>query len=204
MRSHPRNWVVLCTGLALVVGSLVLGPRSSAAPEKALGDAIDKIAEAVKKGDMDGAKKLAADCSKKVDHDVLMKLYKLRSQKGGIGVGAKEGAISPDGIEKKLMKLAEAAPSAKDLAVEADALVELGHRMAAISLVSAVMEPEDQYAKKKLKKRMKDWATWNDEMVKASQEFSAAAKAKKADDLHKAAVKADKACGKCHDAIRFD
>jgi len=185
----------------LGIGSLTSAERSNAAQAKGLADTIGKIAAAVDKGDMEGAKKLAAACAKDSEWEEFMHLFVLRShKKPGLGVGDKAGAITPDGIEKKLMKLAENPLSDKDLGAESAALVKMGNDMTALTLVTLAKPPEKDDGKKK----KKDWIVWSEVLLKASQEFTAAAKYKKAADLQKAAVKADKACGKCHDVFRFE
>ncbi|MBL8799676.1 MAG: cytochrome c [Planctomycetia bacterium] len=202
MSLHLRSGVILGVCAALGIGSLTLSERSVLAQGKGgLTEAIGKISAAVDKGDLEGAKKLAAETAKNSEWDEVMHLFVLRShKKPGLGVGDKAGAITPDGIEKKLMKLAENPLSDKDLGAESAALVKMGNDMVALTLVTLAKPPEKDDGKKK----KKDWVAWSEEMLKASQEFTAAAKAKKAADLQKAAVKADKSCGKCHDVFRFE
>jgi len=198
MKSHLRGWVVLGASLALAVG-LLPGTETSAAQDKGLVDTIQKIAAAFEKGDKAGAAKLAAAAAKDVEMEDLMHLYVLRTKKG-LGVGDKPGAISPDGLEKKLMKLAENAPGDKELGEEGEALTKMGYTMAALAALTHAKPPEKDDGKKK----KKDWLVWAEEQQNASLEFAVAAKAKKGADLMKAAAKADKACGKCHDVFRFD
>jgi len=196
MIAHLRGWVAGLAGLALGLGLLSAGP-GSAADDKTLPDGVQKVAAALEKKDTAGAKKLAEEIAKKAQMDDIMHLYALRTKKG-LGVGSKAGAISPDGIERKLMDLAKKKLDDKALGDESPALTEMGYSMAALALIAGSKPPDKDEGKKK----KKDWVSWSDELQKQAIEFASAAKDKKAAELHKAAKGADATCTKCHDVFR--
>src|SRR4051812_11716744 len=111
--------------LVAVLGLIFLSAPTYAGGEADIKDTVKKIAEAIKKGDHDGAKKIAATSAKKIDeiHDV-MHLFKPRNKKG-LGVGEKAGANpAKDGIEVALRDLARDVPAG--VAKQADALETTG------------------------------------------------------------------------------
>src|SRR5262245_15460973 len=64
--------------------------------------------------------KAAADVAKKNEMGEVMHLFKLRT-KGGVGAGPAAGAITPDGIEAKIMGLGKKPLSPADLKAQGDA-----------------------------------------------------------------------------------
>src|SRR5438046_2086326 len=113
MNTHAR---LLALGVAVLVvagGLLVINGGSAAEKENAARDVILKMADALEKDDAAEAKK-QAEALKKANVEDIMGLFKLRT-KDGLGIGAKAGAITPDGIEAKLMAVGKKAPTAKDL-----------------------------------------------------------------------------------------
>src|SRR3954468_22138862 len=112
MRIYAR--VLACTGLVLALGVCLLcsAPAGSAAdkkddkkdddkPSPAI-EPVAKMADLIEKGDMNGAKKTAADVADKYSLGDAMNVFKPRA-KGGIGVG-KEGQYNPDGIELQIQQ----------------------------------------------------------------------------------------------------
>jgi hypothetical protein len=196
MISHARVWIVGMAAVGLTV-SLLSSGSMNAADDKTLIEGVQKVAGAFEKKDADGAKKMAGEIAKKVQMEDLMHLFALRTKKG-LGVGSKPGAVTPDGLERKLTELAKKPLGAKELGDESQALTEMGYSMAALACVAGSKPPEKDEGKKK----KKDWVTWSDELREASLQLATAAKDKKAADLHKAATKADGACTKCHDVFR--
>lgn len=187
-----RGWM-----MGLVAVGLGLGTLGAADSKELIGD-VKKVSDLFEKKDNAGAKKAAEEfAKKKLGMDDLMHLFALRT-KGGIGVGHKAGAVTPDGLEKKVMELAKKAMPEKQLADESQALAEMGYSIAALSEIAVAMAP----AKDDGKKKKKDWITWSEEMRDASLALATAAKDKKPDDLRKAAKKTDDACVKCHDVFR--
>lgn len=196
MISHLRAWIIGIAALVLGIG--VLSSRTSnAADGKTLVDGVLKIADAMEKKDAAGAKKQAETIAKDTAMDDLMHLFSLRTKKG-LGVGAKPGAVSPDGIERKLTDLAKKPLDAKQMGDEAQAIKEMGYDMAALAAVCAAKSPDKDDGKKK----KKDWVAWSDDLQRQSLQLADAAKNKKADELHKAARAADATCTKCHDVFR--
>lgn len=207
MISHVRGWIAGVAGLCLALG--LLGPNglSSAADDKGLVEGVKKIAAALEKKDAAEAKKLADGLAKKFENDDTMGLFAPRTKADGklgrgIGVGSKPGAMKPDGIERKLMDLAKKPLPDKQLADEAEALTAMGYDMAALASIAHLSEPAEKEKKPVFAKRKKDWQTWSEELRDASLNLAMAAKGKNAADLHKAAVKADETCSKCHAVFR--
>jgi len=195
---QARLWLA---GAALLgLGWVIIQTNSSRAGEdKAAKDGILKIAKALQKGDSAEATKLAAALAKKLDpdeglHDV-MHLFKPRSKKG-LGVGAKPGEILPDGIELKLLKLADPKQGISAAAVkkEGPALEEMGFVMAAIAEV-AMQKPPSKDSGKKTKR---DWMTWSKEMRDGAIKLGEAARAQSAPEVKSAAAKLNDSCANCH------
>ena len=184
--------------VAALSGAMLLSNPSGAGENKALRDSIDKIADALKKGDKEGAKKQAEALSKKLE-DVYeaMDLFKPR-KKNGFGVGEKPGAVMPDGIEQMLLKIGRDAPAAATLKKDGEAFEQLGYRTAAIGLIAHAKTP----AKDKGKQLRKDWIEWTNEMVDNGIALAAAAKAKGPQDVKGAAVKLNNSCSSCHTMFR--
>jgi hypothetical protein len=195
MISHLRGWTVGAVVLALGIGFCTR--PGTAADDKNLIDGVLKVAGAFEKKDTAGAKKQAEEIAKKVAMDDLMHLFALRTKKG-LGVGSKPGLVSPDGIERKLMDLAKKPLDATQLAAESQALTEMGYSMAALAHITLAKPPDKDEGKKK----KKDWVAWSGELQQLALDFAAAAKDKKAADLHKIARAADGTCTKCHDIFR--
>ncbi len=97
--------------LAAAIGLLCASNAMSGGPDKNVAAAVAKVAEALKKGDADGAAKLAAKAAAMKEFDDvsdLMHLFKPRN-KGGMGWGPTEGKnAAKDGLEKKIQDYAKA------------------------------------------------------------------------------------------------
>jgi cytochrome c556 len=203
MRGHARGAALGAAGLLLGLG--VLAGR--AADDKELQATVQKTATAFEKNDVAEAKKLAAEVAKNTkDFEDVMHLFAPRTPKPakrppGWGVGPKSGVITPDGIEKKLEALADKGKLPADrLNAEADALTEMGYRVAAIGEVSLAKKP----AKDEGKKKVADWVKWSQEMRSAGLALAAAAKKKDAAGVEKAAKMANDSCTKCHAVYRYE
>ncbi|MCI0684408.1 MAG: hypothetical protein L0Y71_20040 [Gemmataceae bacterium] len=180
------------------IGIMLLAGQSGAGDNKELQDTIDKVAAALQKGDMAGAKKQAEAVSKKIEELYeAMDLFKPR-KKGGYGVGDKPGAINPDGIEQMLIKIGRDAPAKGTLNKDSAAYEKLGYRTAALGLIALARTPPTDMGKK----TRKDWMAWSDDMVKIGLQFAAAAKAKGPADVKTAAAKLNNACNSCHTVFR--
>ena len=201
MISRLRGWVVGAVVLMMAIGYLVGSGPTNAADDKGMADTIKKIAAALEKKDSAEAKKLA-DTLKGSELEDVMHLMALRTKKG-LGVGPKPGAITPDGMEKKLIELAKKPLDAKQLSDESAALAELGYNTAAIAQVALAKTPDKDEGKKK----KKDWIALSDDMIQGGLQLAAAAKEKNAAGVQKAAIKLDRSkmesnCNKCHDIFR--
>jgi hypothetical protein len=185
-------------GLTLGLAIWFLAATGSAADEERA--TVSKIADLIAKNDMDGAKKEAAALAKKAELEDVMQSFKprLKTNKGGFGIGPKPGAIQPDSIELKIGALAKKAPTAGDLKSQSDALTEMAYRTAAISLYAQEKAP----AKKAGAKDPKDWKQWSEDLTKSSLELAAAIKKGDAKAINTAAKNANAACNNCHGVFR--
>jgi hypothetical protein len=175
---------LLSTALALAADKTVLDDEMNAA--------INALADKLEKGDTAAAKKAAKEMIKEDLEDVMHTL-KLRKQKG-IGVGKNKDEIQPDGIELKINAIARDGITVALLNKEGPALVRAGYVTGAVAEVALAKTPDKDDGKKK----KADWIEWATGMAKASQEFSAAAKAADAPALKKAANKLKTQCDSCH------
>jgi hypothetical protein len=196
MMLYVRGIILGTSGLALALG-LLAGGAGTAADDKALPDEVVKVASALEKQDSSSAKKMAGDIAKGNELEVIMHLFALRTKKG-LGVGRQPGAVTPDGIERKIIELAKKQLPDKQLAEESPALTEMSYTTAAMALIAHAKAP----AKDDGKKKVRDWLAWSEELREASLQMASAAKDKKAAELHKAATKVDGACNKCHDVFK--
>jgi len=191
MSRHARvlgvGAIVLALAAAYVTGDL-------AADEKSAKEGIDKLAKSLEKGSPD---KAALESMKKEHLDEIMYLFKLRKS-GGFGVGANAGAITPDGIELKIISLGKKTLKG-DLDKQADAIAEAAYRTAAIADVAIHMCP----VKKKMgDKDPKDWEKWSKGMKDAAMELAKAAKAKDPKKVEAAAKRLNDNCQQCHGVFR--
>jgi cytochrome c556 len=181
--------------LATALGLVYLVESGLAGDAKKFGADIDKIAASIKSGDKAGAEALAVKTSKKAEELAdIMYLFKLRS-KGGLGVGPSPQAKS-DGIETRLRDIARDAPS--NLAKDGPALEQMGYHTAAIALVSKVMAPPKDVAKKKVS----DFKRWCDEMYDTGVALAKAAKGGGGQEVKAAAAKVNASCNSCHSVFR--
>jgi len=200
-----KSWPMTGT-VALVVsaGLMVLVNHSWAQDDddKEIAGAVRKIAKAVAENKPDDAKKQAAEFNaelqkKKKDLGDVMNMFKLRT-KGGLGVGAKAGAVTPDGIEAKVGALAKKKMTAPEVKNQATDLEQMADDIAAISHVGDANTP----TKKDGAKDPKDWTKWMDEMRKGSRDLKKAAKAKDPNGIREAAKKVNDSCSNCHGVFR--
>src|SRR3954470_23665043 len=100
MKRLPMLWAA---GVALLTVTLAVGYIRAAVADDAMNADMNKVADMLEKGDVDGAKKAAKAIADKSDIDEFMQVFRLRAKKG-IGIGAKAGVVKPeeDGIEKKV------------------------------------------------------------------------------------------------------
>lgn len=198
--SKTRIWMTAAM-VATVSGAVYLaGHIGAGEANKTLQDNVDKIAAALQKGEKDSAAKIADALGKKLTEDEFaeaMGLFKPR-KKGGFGVGEKPGAITPDGIEQMLLKIARDAPAAGTMKKDGDALEKMGHRIAALGLLAKAKGPTSTGGKK----TKKDWDAWSSDMAESGSAVAAAAKARGAADVKAASGKLNNACNSCHTVFR--
>ena len=191
-------------GIALVAGFgfIYMSSPTQAAQEKDIKVAVQKIADAIKKDDKDGAKKLAAATAKDkalVDDLIdVMRMFKLR-KKLGLGVGAQPlQNEAKDGIEAAIRELAKGPPGgfAKNL----PAYEEMGYHIAALGELSAAGIAHAPIGAGK--KNKKAWADMSEEMRVAGLAFAKAAAGKNAKNIQDAASKVNENCNKCHSIFK--
>jgi cytochrome c556 len=196
MKKLNVMWVV-------AMGALVLGLAANqsigAAADDPTNAAINGIADLLVKGDAAGAAAKAKDVAKAANGDIesVMHAFKLRT-KSGIGVGAKAGTVTPDGIEKKIDALVRDGITPANLKKEGEALTRAGYVIGAVGHVAVAAAP----AKDEGKKKASDWIEWSKGMIKGSEDFSAAAKASNVAELKKAASKIKQSCDSCHSVFK--
>lgn len=188
---HLSGW--LLAGALLAAGAVAFSSRGTAADDKEIRDAVNKMADAIEKFDGSAAQR-GAQALQKADLDVIMEIFKLRS-KGGLGLGA-ANSIKPDGIEAKIQALDKTAPTPKEAESDSAALTRAGYIAAAIAQAVVNKVPTDK------KKQEAQWKMMANEMSKAGMDFATAAKSKDAAKLHKAAKDLNNSCIKCHDVFR--
>lgn len=184
-------------GLAVAaLGFATLAGKGGAADDDAKG-AVTKIADMLEKKDTAGAQKAAAAFAPKADIEDVMHLMSLRRSKG-LGVGAKPGAITPDGIEAKIMELGKRPLPAAKLTAESSDLTRMAYVAAAIGEVAHAKPP----AKDEGKKKKADWVKWSGDMRDAALKLADATKAKNPMEVKAAATKLYSSCTTCHEVFR--
>lgn len=187
--NQVRVWMT-AVGLA-ALGLIYVAGTGSAGGEGSARAVVEKIAAAVKQGDMATAKKLAAAYAKKADGvEDVMEVFKPKN-KGGIGFG--KGAT--DGIEKALRAAARDGAKAKDAANYEEA----AYVITAVGLITDAYAPN---VKESAKKKRKNWEKASHDMNEAAEGMVKAAKSKAAADLKTAATRVNNACTACHADFR--
>jgi hypothetical protein len=193
MRVHARLVGIGLTAAILGVG-FVAGV-GGATTGKNLAAGVQQIAADYAKGDTAAATKQAKTLAGKVDEiEDLMHLFSYRKSKG-LGVGPKPGAVTPDGIEAKIMDLAKKQTiTQKQLDTEADALLQMAYVAAAIGEVAHAKPPEKDEGKKK----KSDWLKWSADMRDSALKMASAVKEKKPAGVLTAVKKLNSSCNACH------
>jgi hypothetical protein len=198
MKRPARVWAITAGLLALGVWAAV-GVNTNAADKKsgAIGD-IDRLSDAIEKGEKADVTKIAKEIGEKYEElDKIMHLFKTRKKKG-LGVGAKAGAVSPDGIELKLLDLSKKEVNGAQLSKQGKALEKMGYHIASIAHIALVKAPPNDCGPKKVK----DWNGWAEDLKTGGLDLAKSAKAKDADGANKAVSKINASCANCHEKFR--
>jgi cytochrome c556 len=193
MKTHAREVFVGLAALAL--GLWLLAGGGSAADEKDdTKGSVQKIADALERGDTAEAKKIADDLAKNVEElrDVMNLMRPPKGKRPGFKVG--EGK---DGIETTVQSLAKKADPNR-VQKDADELVKMAYRIQAIAEV-AKAKPTEKVEGQKMKMA---WEGLVKDMGQGAQDLADAAKNKDAPALKKAAAKLDNTCNSCHETFR--
>jgi len=153
-------------------------------------ETVDKLADAVGKGDKDAVKKQAETIAKGSDLDEVMGTLGTKKE-GGFGFPGKTVNPQPDGIELKLKALNDKAATAKEVQADAGDFARMAMQIAAVAEVARLHPP---------KKAEKDpsWPKWLDDMRGGADDVAKAAKDKDDKAMDKAVKRAFKACTDCH------
>jgi hypothetical protein len=182
-----RVWTA-AAALTAALG-LIYGADSGAAGEgKDAAAAVEKIAAAIKSGDMSGAKKMA-QAATKYDLEDVMDVFKVK-KKGGRGW---TGCKPTDGIEAKIREVAR--DGDKSATKNAATYAEIAPVIAAVMMI-AEAKPQGGDSGKKLKK---NWLQWSGDVQHGAE---ALAKAKAPAEVKTAMTKMNNACNACHSDFR--
>jgi hypothetical protein len=197
MRKAVAKFIFGAMFLALGIGVVTAGNGSGNTADLKAG--VQAIADALAKGDSEGAKKLADDLAKGASVEDAMHLFGLRKAgKPGFGVGEDAGKITPDGIDAKIMNFSKKAPTKAVVTKDADAYLKMAYRTAAVAEIALKKAP----AKDMGEKKVKDWNTWATGMRDGSLELADAIKAKDPAKVKTAASKIYSSCSSCHGVFR--
>ena len=200
-----KKFAIVCGSCCVLLSLyLLFGAGISAAIDPKVKTAINKIAEALEKGDNATATKEAATLAKNTEElNDVMHAFKPRTtkKKGGVtglGVGPKAGVVTPDGIELKINAMARDGITSGSLKKEGSALIIAAWQTAAIAEVAIAKAPMKDIGKKK----RADWMKWSEEMKVGSKELAAAVKSGSIADVKTAATKINSSCNSCHSVFR--
>jgi hypothetical protein len=202
MTRHVRSFVVGGVAAALSLGLWAVAAGSPAdEDEPDIPATVQKMADAIAKGDMAAARKTAAKLPKDLDLGDVMDTMALRTHKDGkkgkgLGVGATPGTIRPDGIEAMIDKLSKSPLSKADLNKDAKALERALDVASAVGTVAKDHPPEKDNNNNPTDE--KEWKAWADQMVKLSRDLAKAVKSKDPAKVQTAADKLNDSCTQCH------
>jgi hypothetical protein len=193
MKLPARVWATTAAIVGLAI--LVFGSSTAAEKKDAKADLI-KLVGLIEKGDETAAQKQAKAIADNIEElDQVMKYFKVRGMKGkGFGIGPDRDKIKPDHIELMLVDLGKKPKTKAVLDKQADALAEMGYRVAAIASVAEAKPPTHP--------QKANWIQWAKDLKKASLDLAKAAKEKDADGINAAAAKANASCASCHMVFR--
>jgi hypothetical protein len=181
---------------------LMLNSPGQAGEEAKLETQILKIADLHQKGDEAAAKAQAKAVAKSIEDmgDVMgfMKPRKVGKKGGGLGIGAKPGAIRPDGIEQMIMQLARDGITPDKLKKDGEALRRMAYVSAAIMDIALAKPPEKDEGTKTRK-------LWNESAKQAREaalELAKAIQGGSAAEVRRVANKLNAGCTNCHNEFR--
>jgi hypothetical protein len=195
MSTPFRLLVIGCVSVALGITFEANAPRAFAAPDDGPKADVEKIADALQKGDTKTAEELAKAVVANVKDDLeeVMHLMSLRSAKG-VGIGPKPGAIKPDGIEAKIQNWTKRVAPNELKGDEAKAYQRMAYITAAIGQVAMKSD--------KGSKNPAQWKKWSEEMSTTAQKLAKDIEAGNPAEVKKTATALDNTCRNCHGVFR--
>lgn len=200
MTTKLRLWLA---GLMLVAVLLVLcqsNATGALGKKKEVDVATKEIADELKKGNKDAARKLAEEATKNIEKiPDMMFLFKNRN-KGGLGVGSMPLANpSKDGIDSMLRDLV-GTKEVPGIAKQAAALEEMGYHIAAMGEFSMAAVGKAEIGGKD--KTKENWLKASEEMRDFGVAFAKAATTKDPKTIRAAASKVYSSCSRCHSKFK--
>src|SRR5262245_39366625 len=201
-----KNTCIRFLGIVLALGGACL--LSVAADEKEAVASIHKQADDMTKKDWAAASKAGEAIAKKHELEDIMYVMKLRRANprgagfvGGLGIGGKPGAITPDGIEAKITRMTKSPMEMGELTKETPDLVRMAEITAAIAstAVHQCPVPAAQGQKSPAK-----WKELSEQMHKSSLELIDALKKKNPANVKESANRLNGTCTECHSTFRDD
>jgi len=189
--------VLTCLGCAaLVLGGSAL-TVAPAADNKVGAEGVLKLSEQVRSKEWG---ELVRDGRKIAEEKNLFDLHTLFTvrrpgvTRSGLGVGESPGAVTPDGIEAKLYRLARRRLTALEMTAEGKALARMGDVTAAIAAVTASQGEE---ARRVPPAR---WQQLSKEMYVEARAFRDAVRANDLAKVQQSAAQLAGVCSQCHAA----
>ena len=208
MTSLLKKWggVTVLAALGLCVLAVGRGRGDDADDAKKMADAqkaapdVLKVVDAVEKGMKDeDLQKLGDSVAKKYGITPIMWQMKPRD-KGGVGVGAKPGAVAQDSIELELLQLGNIKKpiSPADLKAQKADLV----KMAQTSIAIARMTPNFASDEGRKGQEIKDWNKFAEDQRKGSQDLIDAINGGDPKKVADVANRLNGTCNDCHTKFR--
>jgi soluble cytochrome b562 len=187
--------------LVLVAGMVSLYAQEAKEAVAAKED-VKALADKAAKANWDDLSKAGQELAKKKKYELLdvMTSFKPRRPGGkvsGIGVGAKPGSVTPDGIEAQVINLSRRVVAA-NLKNDKD-LIRMAEQTEAVASISTHMPNE---LARKNAANMKEWQKWSKDMYDHAQALRKALGAKNPAQVKAAAQKLNGTCNECHTKYR--
>jgi hypothetical protein len=196
MRTHK----VLAAGAAVLALALVFLAGGRAADDKGPREEVDKLAAVAAKGPADLQKQADAFAKNLDELEEVMNLMKKRMKtgKGGYGIGPTATGGLDDGIEVRIQNYAKKAPTAAVLKKDQADLQQMINRVKAIAAIALAKTPK----KKEGDKDPKDWKQYSEEMMKGADALGKAIAAADPKAVKDAASRLNSSCTECHGKFR--